>query len=66
MKYLKSCLPRRSLLGTNNSLISISSIEIGLLSWWNSYSSISGSSDFIIFLSIFIHGFKFSHNFLNL
>ena len=32
MKYLKSCLPKRSLLDANNSLISISSIEIGLLS----------------------------------
>ena len=44
MKYLKSCLPKGNLLGTT-----ISFIEIGLLYWLNSYSSISVSSNFVIF-----------------
>ena len=49
MKYLKSCLPRRSLLDTTILLRSISFIEIGLLFGRTLYSSILVSSNFIIF-----------------
>ena len=49
MKYLKSCLLKGNLLDTTISLISKSFIEIELLHWWNSYSSSSGSSNFIFF-----------------
>ena len=40
MKYLKSCLPKENLLDTTIPLIFISFIGIGLLYWWNLYSSI--------------------------
>ena len=51
INYVKSCLPKRNLLDTTISLISISLIEIWLLYWWNLYSLISVSSNFIIFYS---------------
>ena len=51
MKYFKSCLPKRNLQDTTILLISIAFIEIWLLYWWNSYSSIPISSNFIIFYS---------------
>ena len=39
-KYLKSCLPKGSWLDTTILLLPISLIKIGLLFWWNMYSSI--------------------------
>ena len=58
MKYLKSCLPKGNLLDTIILLISVSFIEIELSYWWNLYSSISESSNFIIFWFAFIYGFN--------
>ena len=54
MKYLKPCLSKGNVLGTTIVLISIFFMEIGLLYWWNLYSSISVSSNFIIFYP-FLH-----------
>ena len=52
MKYLKSFLPKGNSLDTTILSISISFIEIGLLYWWNMYSSISVLSNFIIFYPV--------------
>ena len=49
MKYLKSCLPKGTLLDTTILLISGLNIEIDFSCWWNSCPSISESSNFIIF-----------------
>ena len=66
VKYLKSCLPKGTLLDTTILLISISIIKIGRLYLSNLYSSISMSSNFYIFLSIFIYGFNFFSDVFNL
>ena len=77
MKYLKLFL-NESLLDTTILLTTILFINIGFLlrsnfkflfeNWWNFcfYYSIPVWSNFIIILSIFIYGFKFFYNFLNL
>ena len=57
MRCLKSCLPKGGLLETTIFLISILFIYdtyIVLIS----YSSVAVSSNFIIFLSIFVYGFN--------
>ena len=53
MKYLKSCLSKRSLLDTTVLLISISFIEIVLLFWWNFYSSVPLSNS-IIYIHFYV------------
>ena len=63
-KYLKYFLPKEPLLDTTIWLISILFIKIGLLCWWYLCYSISVSSNFIIFQTIFIYTFNFSYNFL--
>ena len=64
MKYLKSCLPKGNSLDTTILSISISLIEIGLLYWWNMYSSVSVLSSFIIFYPVLYMVLIFFINFV--